>query len=125
MHRTPEYWKRRRLEDEKAAAAGPVVLTYFRKHKDWFLPVGMTSLNEMSISSPSHFVRSLGQMKEPPERDSGFVLAAFVHDRGAPPQQVRWRTIVFQIRGGKIDPDCIQLDGFGSRESTLTEVLKE
>jgi hypothetical protein len=125
MKRTPEDRKKRLLEDKQVVAAGPVVLKYFREHKNWFLPIGMKTPNEISISSLSNFVRSLDHAKDSPKAGSGFVLAVFIHDRTAPPMQIHKRTVVFTLCEGKIVPDGIGLDGFDERKFVLVEGLKE
>lgn len=107
---------RRRLED-RAAAAGPIVLTYLREHKDWLLPVPMTSPNDIMISSRFNLIRSVGKVKAGPAKEGdGFVLAV-VEDTNEKGQVFRIRTIVFRVHDGKIEPDEINLDGFGFKEA--------
>lgn len=107
----------------KVAAADPIVLQFFREHKEWFLPANMKSFDEIMISSSAHFIRSVERAKQQPENGAGFVIV-LVYDKNDHRQVIRTRTIVFQMAGGKIDPAVIYLDGFGG-ESTLEMVLKK
>lgn len=111
MNRTAEDRARRRLQDEKVAAAGPVVLTYFRTHKDWFLPKNMRSVGEIQVSSTFNMVCSLEYAKAPPTPGYGWVMALFADDRKAAPDQGHTRIIVFGLRGGRIHASNIRIDG--------------
>ena len=67
-------------------------------------------LSAIQISSPFNFVRSLKGIKEKSPAGSAYVMALFVHDAKAKPP--RFRTVVFEIEGGKIAAGGIYLDGF-------------
>ena len=105
------------LARKKGADTDPVVLQLFRQHRELFLPLGKLSaedyLSAIQISSPFNFVRSLATIKGKAPDGWAYVMAMFVHDVKAKPP--RFRTIVFEIEDGKIDPVAICLDGFGGK----------
>jgi hypothetical protein len=102
------------LARQKGTDTDPVVLQLFRQHRELFLPLGEMSpenyLSAIQISSPFNFVRSLKGIKEKSPAGSAYVMALFVHDAKAKPP--RFRTVVFEIEGGKIAAGGIYLDGF-------------
>lgn len=126
MRRTPEYFKRRRLLEAEVAAAGPVVLTYLRNHKEWFLPYGKKPTN-VPISSFWRIERDVEELKDPPPpeqgRGWGYVLT-LVSDTTERGRVIRDRMVIFPIRDGKIHVDAIFLNGFGST-MIMEEVQKE
>jgi hypothetical protein len=121
MKRTAEQRARRRRQEEKVNAAGPVVLAWFREHRDRFLPKNMRSPGDIQVSSTYRFVRDLERPKSPAKAGRGSVMALFTDDTNAPPDKMRFRTIVFRLEGGKINPDAVYLDGYGGR--TASELL--
>ncbi len=107
------------LAQDKGKDKDPVVLQYFRDHRDIFIPINMKSLSEVNITTEFHFVRNVERLKDPKKPGNGYVIAQFVHDRKT---ASRLRTLVFTFEDGKIDPSAIMLDGFEGK-STLEEVL--
>lgn len=126
MHRTQAYFQHRRQLEAKVVAAGPVVLTYLRNHKEWFIPYGRKPTN-VSISSFWRIERNVEELKDPPPagqgRGWGWVLALVTDttDRG---RVIRDRTVIFPIQGERIDVDGILLNGFGST-MVMEQVQKE
>jgi hypothetical protein len=98
----------------KGTDKAPLVLQYFREHKDMFLTRNTDiPLKEVQISCTFDFVRSLDHMKDPKRPGCGSVMAVFLYDRKAVPPNVRVRSVVFPLVDGKIDPDAIMPEGFG------------
>lgn len=113
----------------KGTANDPVAMTWFRSHKDWFVPAnmgqpGVVELGVIDVTSTFDFVqvldRELVQHRRHP--DQGFVLVMFPDVFGA--QVSHDITIVFSLAGGKIDLDRMQIGGFGG-EYILDRVGKE
>jgi len=96
----------------------PVILRFFRKHREWFLPLGKLTteqyLSGVRISSPFKFVRCVQGMEK--NKGSEFVMAMFMHDVTA--EYARERTIVFPFEGwnGKISAGGICLGGFDGED---------
>ena len=107
MERTPEQLAQRKQLERDVQAAGPVVLNYFRQHREWFLPKSMRSLSEIQISTGYHFVCNLDHLKDPARPGDCQVLVTFTDDKQVPPEATKTRILMFRVRGDKIDPDAI------------------
>lgn len=94
----------------RIAEAGPLVLNHFRAHKEKFLPKHMTRTTSIQISTSFRLLRDLEKVHA--EDKGSYVLVFFINDAKAPPGEMRFRTIIFSIEHGKIDPDAIYMDGF-------------
>jgi hypothetical protein len=109
------------LPDDQGKATDPVILRFFRKHREWFLPLGKLStekyMSGVRISSPFNFVRTVQGMEEKKSREC--VIARFDHDAAA--QYARDRTVVFPFEDGKISAGGIELGGFDG-ESVIYKV---
>jgi len=109
------------LPGDQGKATDPVILRFFRKHREWFLPLGKLSTEQymswVRISSPFNFVRSVQGMAEKKGRE--YVMAMFMHDATA--KYARERTVVFPFDDGKISAGGICLGGFDG-ESVIYKV---
>lgn len=97
------------LSRQKGGENKPVILQLFRQHKDLFLPANMKKLSDIQVSSPFGFVRNLERTKTHRKVGGCNVMVLFL-DKEAKP--ARFHSIVFDVSGGKIDPDGISFDGF-------------
>jgi len=93
----------------------PVILRFFRKHREWFLPLGKLSTEQymsmVQISSPFNFVRGVQSMYDPKKGSrTEYVMAMFDHSATA--EDALTRTVVFSFERGKISAPCIRLGGF-------------
>jgi hypothetical protein len=106
----------------KGKANDPVILAFFREHKDLFFPKKLRSVDSVDnvvVSSTFHWIQNLKRKKEEP-KGAGYVLALFLDDPTAGPG---FHTIVFSVMDGKIEAGEIWLDGYGNK-SSLEEFLK-
>jgi hypothetical protein len=124
MHRTAEDAALAKNEQAKVGAAGPVVLDWFRAHREWFLPTNMKSANDIQISSLVRFVRTPTHMKGQGDMNTGWVVALFARNGDGSAKDNSTRAVVFGIKDGKIDPDDIAFDGFNSKWGSLSELEK-
>jgi len=89
----------------------PVILRFFRKHREWFLPLGKLSTEQymlrVRLSSPFNFVRTVQGMHK--KKGLEYVMAMFNHDATA--EDGRTRTVVFPFEDGKIWVIGIRLGG--------------
>lgn len=118
------------VQNGKGTDKDPLILQYFREHKDLFLTRNTDiPLKEVQISCTFDFVRSLDHMKDPKKPGYGYVMALFLNDRKAVPPDVHIRTVIFGIVEGKIAPDSIQLDGswgnYASKAFVNEKTIKE
>jgi hypothetical protein len=97
---------------DQGKATDPVFLRFFRKHREWFLPLGKFVTEQylsscVRISSPFRFEGNV---------QSVFVMAWFVHN--ATVEDGRDRTVVFSFERGKISVPCIRPGGFDGEDVT-------
>lgn len=97
---------------DRGKATDPVILRFFRKHREWFLPLGKLSTEQylssgVRISTPFRFEGNV---------QSVFVMAWFVHNATA--EDGRDRTVVFSFERGKISVPCIRPGGFDGESVT-------
>ena len=97
---------------DRGKATDPVFLRFFRKHREWFLPLGKLSTEQylssgVRISTPFRFEGNV---------QSVFVMAWFVHNATA--EDGRDRTVVFSFERGKISVPCIRPGGFDGESVT-------
>lgn len=102
----PSFLRYRLPAGDQGKATDPVILRFFRKHREWFLPLGKLSTEQylssgVRISTPFRFEGNA---------QSVFVMAMFDHSATA--EDGRTRTVVFPVEDGKISAPCIRLGGF-------------
>jgi hypothetical protein len=100
------------IDKSGAPQTQPVLLELFRKNRDLFLPKNMKdkkNIEYIRISSLFTFLGSPARMSETPE-NSGYVIVLFVDDAEANP--ARFRTVMFDVTGGKLEADAIYFNGF-------------
>jgi hypothetical protein len=108
----PEFGRNSLLPGDQGKVNEPVMLRFFRKHRDWFLPKGKLSMEEyqalVRISSPFNFVRTVQATQE--QKGLEYVLARFTADVTA--EYAQDHTVVFPLDNGKISAGSIMLGGF-------------
>ena len=106
----PSYLRYRLPAGDQGKDTDPVFLRFFRKHREWFLPLGKSTTEQhlssgVRLSTPFRFEGNV---------QSVFVMAWFVNNVTV--EDGRDRSVVFSLERGKISVPCIRPGGFDGED---------
>lgn len=98
------------LVDSGKRATDPVLLDYFREHKQWFVPSDMKNVGKVPISS-TYYIARWGAMVRDDRPTRGEVTVLLADTDKVTRRLTRMRTVRFEVGNGKIYADSIYFNG--------------